>query len=302
MVIDMTQNHDAFSRCTPAVNFIFFLFAIVFGVIFLHPAYLCVSVFGAVLFYLTRKGKRGVRQVLAFLPLFAIVSLLNPLLNTQGTHVLFTVFGRPYTREALYYGMAMGGMFLSVLVWFLCYNEIMTSDKFTSLFGNLIPALSLLLVMILRLVPAYQRKAEQISGARRCVGKSAAANAPLRERIASGMTILSAMTSWALESSIVTADSMRSRGYGAAKRTTFRIHRFGTRDALLLACILPLAAVVIIAAAMGATSASFTPELILAPVRGFSAAALAAYALLLLIPTLLNLWEALTWRILRSKI
>ena len=35
------------------------------------------------------------------------------------------------------------------------------------------------------------------------------------------MSILGALTSWALEGSVVTADSMRSRGYGTSKRTSF---------------------------------------------------------------------------------
>lgn len=298
----MIQRTDAFSRCTPAVNFIFFVLAIVLGMFILHPAYLLVSAVCAALYYLTLKGPRALKTLLMLFLLFVLLSLINPLINTRGEHVLFRIFGRRYTFEALCYGMALGAMFVTLLVWFLCYSEVMTSDKFTSLFGNLIPALSLLLVMILRLVPSYQKKAAQIAGTRRCIGHSIRSAGTFRQKVRAGSTILSAMTSWALESSIVTSDSMRSRGYGAAKRVSFRIYRFTVRDALLLAGMLIPALLVIAVAASGATAAAFTPKLEIAPVGAFSAVGLAAYALLLLIPSFLNLWEAVTWHILISKI
>ena len=67
---------------------------------------------------------------------------VNPLFNTYGATLLFTYFDRPYTLEALYYGAALAAVFVHMLLWFGCYNAVLTSDKFTSLFGNLIPALS----------------------------------------------------------------------------------------------------------------------------------------------------------------
>ena len=60
-----------------------------------------------------------------------------------------------------------------MMLWFGCYNAVMTSDKVTSLFGNLIPAISLLLVMVLRMIPSFIRKAGQIMGARKSVGLGA---------------------------------------------------------------------------------------------------------------------------------
>lgn len=296
------RQNDRFSAAHPAVTFLFFAGVIVFAVIFQHPAYLAASVLGAAACLLSLRGRAAWRTILGMVPLFLVLSLLNPLFNTRGDRVLLTVLGRPYTLEALYYGMAIAGMLVAVLLWFLCYSQVMTSDKFTCLFGNLIPALSLLLVMVLRLIPAYQRKTAQISGARRCIGKSPAGTSRLRDKVMGGMTVLSALTTWALEGSVVTADAMRCRGYGTARRSSFQIYRFTAADGLLLAAMLALMAATITAASLGWTAASYTPELRLAPVAGPSIAGLAAYAALLLIPAMLNLWEALKWHSLRSKI
>lgn len=41
------------------------------------------------------------------LPMFLALTVVNPLFNTYGERVLFHVFGRPYTVEALLYGAAI---------------------------------------------------------------------------------------------------------------------------------------------------------------------------------------------------
>lgn len=110
------------------------------------------------------------------------------------------------------YGAVLGLIFALTMVWFGCYSEVLTSDKFTALFGNLIPALSLLLVMVLRLIPAFTRKTKQISAARSAIGKGTENSASRKEQVKSGVSILSSLTDWALEGSIVTADSMQSPG------------------------------------------------------------------------------------------
>lgn len=288
------MKRDAFSRCHPAVNFLYFVLAIGFGVVIQHPAYLLAALTGAAAYYLLLKGRKGIRTILFLVPVFFLIGLVNPLFNTLGETVLFLLFGRPYTLEALYYGLVVGGIFVVMMLWFGCYNEVLTSDKFTSLFGSLIPALSLLLVMVLRMIPNLMRKAVQLSGTRRSIGK-AVDDGSVKEKVQGGMTVLSALTDWALEGSIVTADSMRSRGYGAAKRTNFQVYRMTKLDWVLLGLSVLLAVGTI---AGGEKTAEFIPVLQIAPLTwGFG-----AYCVFLLLPTALHLKEAITWHILRSRI
>lgn len=290
---------DAFSKRHPAVNFAFFLGAIGCAVVIQHPAYVILGVLCGATYYLLLHGRKGIRNILAMLPIFLILTFANPLFNQYGSRVLFRYFGRPYTLEALLYGLAIGGIFLEMLLWFGCYNAVLTSDKFTALFGNLIPALSLLLVMVLRLIPNFLRKATQIAGARRSIGKGAADGDSTREKLEDGMSILGALTSWALEGSVVTADSMRSRGYGTAKRTSFMIYRMTGSDWGLL---IVMAVLFGIAVFVGDKSADFTPVLSIAPMSGWNFLGLASYGAFLLIPTALHTKEAIQWHISRSKI
>lgn len=289
---------DAFSKCHPAVNFLFFAGAIGLTVMIQHPAYLLAGAVSGVIYYLLLNGKRGIKTILALVPLFLILSAINPLFNTMGKTVLFRLFGRPYTREALLYGGATAGTFVVMLLWFGCYNKVLTGDKFTSLFGNLIPAISLLLVMVFRMVPNFIRKAGQIAGARKSIGKGAGEAATAKEKLKSGLCVIDALTSWALEGSIVTGDSMRARGYGAAKRSSFMIYRMTPADWLWAGVMASLLGLTILAACLGQFSAEFVPAIHLAaPSWG-----LAAYTCYLLIPTALHIKEAIQWHISRSRI
>ena len=290
---------DAFSKRHPAVNFTFFLGAIGCAVVIQHPAYVVLGIACGCAYYLLLHGQKGLKGISGMLPICFILIFANPLFNTYGDHVLFWYFGRPYTLEALLYGLAIGGVFLQMILWFGCYNMVLTSDKFTALFGNVIPALSLLLVMVLRLIPNLMRKAAQIAGARRSIGKGAAEGDTNKEKLEDGMSILGALTSWALEGSVVTADSMRSRGYGTSKRTSFMIYRMTGLDFGLLAALTVL---FLLAVFVGDKTASFTPNLSIANVSGWNCLGLLAYAAFLLLPTALHIKEAIQWHISRSRI
>lgn len=286
------MKRDAFSGAHPAVNFIFFIGALGFGVVIQHPSFLIAGLVCAFSYYLLLRGKQGMKRIAMMLPMFLAIILLNPFINRNGQTALFSAFGIPYTLEALIYGAVLSGMFMTMILWFSCYSAVITGDKFTSLFGNLAPALSLLLVMIFRMVPDLIRKGKQITGARQSIGKD-------MSNRAEAMTVLGCLTTWALEGGIVTADSMRSRGYAAAKRTSFAIYRMTMRDWILLMVMAALAAMLIAVMAAGKTVATFTPEWYIAPTN---VGGLCVYCAYLLIPTLLHIEEAIVWHISRSRI
>lgn len=289
---------DAFSKCHPAVNFLFFVGAIGLTVVIQHPAFLLAGVLTGGIYYLLLNGQKGWKTILSLLPMFIILTAINPLLNTLGATPLFYLWGRPYTLEALLYGAALASMFVIMMLWFGCYNKVLTSDKFTSLFGSLIPSISLLLVMILRMIPNFIRKTQGIIGARKSIGKGAGEAATTKEKLSDGMTVLGALTGWALEGSVITGDSMRARGYGCAKRTSFMIYRMKAHDWILVVIMTALLALTITALCLGQSAAAFVPDIEIAPPSW----GLAAYTGYLLIPTALHIKEAIQWHISRSKI
>lgn len=304
----MKRNHrDTFSTYSPVINFTFFIAAVVSGMVLIHPGFLMCSVVSAVIYYIIVKGRNSVKLLAGLIPVFLAVSLINPLFNTQGSRVLFTYMGgRPYTAEALCYGAALAAMFTAVVLWFSCYNIVMTSDKFIHMFGRLAPSASLVLTMILRLVPGYRRKLRQISTARRCMGAAGSlpdGAAGKKEQLRNGMAEVSALTSWALEGGIVTADSMRGRGYGSGRRTNFSVYRFGLRDRIMLAGMTVLILVTSCCCIAGAADVTYTPELYIKPAGDpVSVTGLISYGVFLMIPAGVDIIEEIKWCILRSGI
>ena len=296
------MNNDAFSQFHPGVNFAYFIAAIIFGVVFQHPAYLAAAFVGAGSYYLFLNGRKGRGIVLGMIPLFIFIAAVNPLFNTYGERILFRVFGRPYTFEALCYGGAAAGMLIVMLLWFGCYNAVMTSDKFWGLFGGVAPSLSLLLVMVLRMVPNLFRKAKQLAGARKSIGKGSAEGAGKKARLKDGLLVLGALTSWAFEGGIVTSDSMKARGFGSGKRSSFNIYRFSAADAFCIAVMAVLAVLVIVSAASGAARAEFTPMISISPVSGKNIIGLLAYCAYVMLPAALRIREDIKWHSLRSGI
>lgn len=296
------MEHDAFSQRHPLVNFMFFVGAIGCSAVLLHPAYLAAELLCAGGYYLLLNGRKGWKMIAGLLPLALFLAGINPLFNTRGQTVLFYVLNRPYTAEALLYGAVIAGMFAAMVLWFGCYNAVLTGDKFTSLFGNLIPALSLVLVMVLRMIPGFLHKIRQISGARKSIGKGAAEGSSLRERLQDGLVVLSALTDWALDGSVVTCDSMRARGYGTARRSSFRLYRMKAADWALLGLMAALLALLLVWSFRGAAAAEFTPRLYIAPLTAANLPGLAACCLFLLIPIALQTKETIQWHISRSNI
>ena len=293
---------DAFSEYNPIINFAFFIGAIGLGMFFTHPAFAACSVFFSALYLYTIKGRESLKFIGGMGIMFIVLSLINGLFNSMGETVLFVYFGRNYTLEALLYGMCTSAMLISVFLWFASYNSIMSNDKFMFIFGRIIPSGSLIISMALRLVTIYKNKIIQIHTARKCIGKGAADENDRISALKNGSTVISTLATWALEGGVITADSMRMRGYGLPGRTTFSNYRFGMRDKALLGGMVLLSAVIIFCAAMGASSAEFIPVINITSGGIYFYAGLISYILFLSIAPIINITEAVRWCILRSRI
>lgn len=294
---------DSVSGLHPAISFLFFVFVLLVTLLMLHPAFLLCSFLAAAVYLWYLKGfLHLLRQLAYLLPLMLFACLLNTLFNHQGVTTLFYLpNGNPITLEATLYGLASAATVCSVILWFGCYHCVITSDKFLYLFGRIIPALALLLSMALRFVPRFQTHMRRVITAQRAIGHDLAQGKRI-QRIRYGGRILSITLTWALENGIVTADSMKSRGYGSCRRTHFSLYRFDRRDAIMLGGMLVLMALVCVGISGNFLSIRYYPSILLNPVTVWSVLSVLAFGLFCFLPILLNGKEALAWRRLQSKI
>ena len=296
-------NRDTFASYHPLVNFLYFAMVIVFSMCFMHPACLLISVGSATAYNLYLKGRKGLRFSLRFLlPMMALAAILNPAFNHEGATILtYLPGGNPLTLESMVYGLAAALMMVSVVQWFSCYNEVVTSDKFVYLFGRVIPALSLVLSMTLRFVPKFSAQLQTVRKAQQCIGRDLS-NGSLPQRMKHGITILSIMITWSLENAIETADSMRSRGYGLPGRSAFSIYRFDSRDAAAMLWLGFCLWYIVFGWAGGAMAYRYYPTLKGVGFAPFPLSFFLVYLALCLTPLILNRREDVKWKRLRSGI
>ena len=69
---------DTFSRCHPAVNFLYFTLVLVFSMFFMHPVSLAVSLVSACVYAVLLGGRKALRfQLRWMLPLMLLVLLIG---------------------------------------------------------------------------------------------------------------------------------------------------------------------------------------------------------------------------------
>jgi energy-coupling factor transport system permease protein len=295
------MNNDAFSGYHPAVNLLYFTCVAGFAMALAHPAFLAASLICALTYSVYVKGRKAVRFNLAYmLPMLVIAALINLAFNHEGATILaYLPSGNPLTLESVLFGVAAAVMLVTVISWFSCFNEVMTSDKFVYLFGRAIPTLSLVLAMALRFVPRFKAQLRVISDAQKCVGRDVS-DGNILQKARHGTRILSIMITWALENAIEIADSMKGRGYGLPGRSAFSIFRLDRRDLGALAYILVCVGAVLAGNLAGICRFRWFPS-----IRGdwtaASAAVLAAYIALGAFPMIVNIKEDLLWKSINSK-
>ena len=294
---------NEFKSCHPIVNFLYFFLVIGFTMFLMHPVSLGITLFCAILYSFVLKGKRKALKsmgVAVFVILFT--AILNPLFSHYGVTVItYLPTGNPLTAESCYYGIAAGVMLSSVLLYFSCSNMVLTSDKFTYLFGRIIPKLSMVFSMILRFVPTLISRLKEISAVQKTLGRDISKGGIIK-RIKCGIKILSILITWSLENAIETADSMKSRGYGLSGRTSYTIFKLEKRDKLMLLSMGILSAVILWGILSGKLNYSYFPVLYTEKLSFLSLCMHTAYLFLCLTPVLLEWRETVRWNVIKSKI
>lgn len=291
----------SFETYHPIVLFVYFVSVIGITMFFMHPIYVSLSFFAAVLMNSILFGVHFWKRSWVYVLLFLGMAIINPLISHNGEMVLFYVNHNAVTVEAIAYGMVIALMLLAVLLWFKVYNDTMTSDKFIYLFGRIVPVFALVISITLRLVPLFKRQIKQITQAQKTIGMDYAVG-NLWHRIKSIVHIFSILLTWALENTIETADAMKARGYGLPKRTTFSLFRFELRDTIVLSFIGILTVGTVVGSFIGNTTFYFYPTFSTIEFNWYNVWFYIIYTMLLLLPIVIELKERWQWRSLQSKI
>ena len=293
---------DRFSKYHPLVNFLYFTLVIGFSMALNHPVSQGISLTCAIIYAVQAVGRKAVLFTLKWrLPIMLLTAFMNPAFSHEGvTILLYFPTGNPLTLESILYGFSAAVMLSALVLWFLCFSQVMTSDKLVYLFGRIIPALSLVISMTLRFVPKFKAQFKVVADAQKCAGRPIDEGKKLN-RIKNAVTVFSIMVTWSLENGIETADSMKSRGYGLPGRSAFSIYTFDKRDRKALLWLTVCAVVLIYGTVSGGFAWQFYPVMRGRPVDAVVIFLYLMYLALGMTPVFLHWQEERNWKNLRKE-
>lgn len=230
----------------PLCCFVYIISVLAVTVFTRDPLLLGISVVGAaLLLILSGRGK-----TVLLMPLFVLLSAVtNPIFSHNGATVLFFVGDVAVTLESVAYGAVFGMMLCACVGWSIAAVRFITSDKYLWLFGRLLPVSGLVLSCALRLVPLSVSRAREFAAAQGAT------------TLRGVLKAYSASIGYSAENAMLSADSMRARGYGTARRTSYLLYRMGRREALQLAIISVLGGASVVLAFLGFGGFGFYPRL-----------------------------------------
>ena len=293
---------DCFAKYHPLVNFLYFVLVIGFSMMLNHPVAQGISFICACAYAVQIEGKKAVLFTLKWcLPIMLLTAFMNPAFSHEGvTILLYFPTGNPLTLESILYGLSSGVMLATVMLWFVNFNRVITSDKFIYLFGRIIPALSLVLSMTLRFIPKFKAQMNMVVDAQRSIGRDISEGS-LWRRMKIAVTVLSIMVTWALENAIETADSMKSRGYGLKGRTAFSIYRFDDRDNYALLYLGFCGCYLVTGIIVSAFGFRYFPSIRYIGLNTVTISFQFVYLILCIMPTVLNAVEERKWKTIHSN-
>jgi len=282
---------NRFSKLHPVTHLVFYAFSLVFVFVVSNPFFAVASLIGAFLYNAAICKKRifGNIKLTAFI--IVSVSLFNMLFAHYGNDVLFRIAHTDFTLEALIYGAYQGVVFACVMLWFTALSYNSDGDRVMYLF-SFAPKLSLMFSMILGFIPRFNKKLAEIRDAQRGLN-GAETPGRIKEKYKSALNNLSALISYSLESSIITADSMSARGYKAG-RLSFKRYKLCAQDIVLISIITVLFVFVCYSKAVGNISFIFEPVV---RIRSFSVSAFSAFLIIEMIPFFVEMWEEALWKL-----
>lgn len=284
---------DEFGAFHPITTIIFFFAVIAFSTFWMQAGMIAVSFLCATVYYFAIKRAEGLKYFVMVLVSMLIASMINPIFSHRGKTALFYLpTGNPVTLESIIFGLCAGVILGEVLLWFSIFNSLMSDDKWTATIGKVAPTIAMIITMVFRFVPKYTKFAKETKDIQKANGFNRGG------KIKNGMNVYSITSTWALESSIDTADSMRARGYGKGKRTNYHNYKFEIRDLAFVLWVVLLSTVILYIANVSKIHTFFYPTIR----NKESAIVLAAYVLLCMTPILVNIWEKFRWHISKSKI
>ena len=249
----------------PAVYMVYYIILILFALFFNDPYYLISFLMcTAVLMVLQDIGSEFKNVLQFFIPMSLLIIILNPLVSHVGITNIYLFGGYSITLESLVYGIIMSLSLLIILFLFVSYNKVVSYQEMLYIFSKRFPNISMVIVMALRFIPLLNYRLGEINKVFKFDHKNSSRKQKDKtkvDKIKDTVQMLAVVVSWSLEESMLAAKSMKARGYGIAKRTSYLSFKFRKIDYCFTALIVVLSAVCVTGILQGHGRIEIYPQL-----------------------------------------
>lgn len=223
---------NIFYHLHPSVLFIYFLGIFNFTFIYNHPIFMISNLICIILVTLLyTPPKKVLLSIKTALLMSIFIIVINALTNHRGANILFYLFDRPITFEAILYGILSSIMIAIMFITFLIFNVLIDSERFLYLFSGILPKLAFITNMSIRFTQVFQKRAGEILA----VSTTRQADkTKLIDKIKNNVVLLEALVCFSLEEGMHISKALKSKAYGVYKRSSYNSYKFILVDLIMI--------------------------------------------------------------------
>jgi energy-coupling factor transport system permease protein len=172
-----------------------------------------------------------------FIMMGAMIAIINPLTSKMGVTRIYLWGSFFVTYEAIIHGIISALSLLLILLVFTSFNKSVSYQDMLYIFSKKFPTPSMITIMALRFIPLFNHRLEEINRLKSFENKNLEQKGFIN-KTKGILNSVSILISWAFEESMITAKSMKARGYNTSKRTSYLKYKFNRIDKIFLGFML----------------------------------------------------------------
>ncbi len=283
----------------PGLHILYYLILVMFAMLYTDVYYLATFIILLLVLFYFEKILSNIKNMLKlYIPLALLVMILNPSCNYNGETKIYLIGNFFITLEAVVFGIILAISLLLIIMILISFNEEISYQEMLYIISKKFPNTALVIIMSLRYIPLITNRLKEFIKINKLdeENKHDLSKFELfKSKIDHAGKSFGGVVAWSLEESMLTAKSMKARGYGIAKRTNYLSFNFNKVDYAFIIVILIAGGLCIYGLIMGVGRIDVYPHLNLGLDKAPNYLFYGAFLAMLLPKIILEIREKLYW-------
>ncbi|SHJ40211.1 energy-coupling factor transport system permease protein [Clostridium cavendishii DSM 21758] len=242
------MNEKTYHVLTPIIVFILML-----SIIFSTDNFviiITIILFNLLILKIKNQKEKIKNSLIYFLPFALLIILFNCLFVTAGSKVLFEIFDKVFTLEALIYGAIMSGKLYGAICTFFFLDVLVDSDKAVSYFSHKLPKSTLLIMVGVKLIPNLKERFERLKEIYILRGIDFNEKSKFKQ-VKNYMPLMLILLEDTLDQSFIIGEGAYVRGFLSNRRTYYMKEKFEKQDFIIITLSLATLSIYLISCHLG---------------------------------------------------